>query len=196
MDSLSRGARWSIRTRQDILGGAVRGAAQILGSTLGNRPSAGWSEQPAPIEAGPWRRGRTMNRDVNYWGRFWKKRVSRRRVLGAAGLAWAGIAAGATVGCAKKEGAPPEGTAGIKTTATAPAVEPVYGGHLRECETYSPTTLDSHMSIAAADLPFFWPMYDSLLTHSPEDSSPAPQRSHAACRAVTGGAVLGAAATG
>jgi peptide/nickel transport system substrate-binding protein len=31
------------------------------------------------------------------------------------------------------------------------------------------------MSIAAADLPFFWPMYDSLLTHSPEDGSPAPQ---------------------
>ena len=116
-----------------------------------------------------------MTRDANYWGRVWKKRVSRRRVLGAAGLAWAGVAAGATVGCAGKEGAPPEGTAGVKTTATASAEEPVYGGHLRECETYSPTTLDSHMSIAAADLPFFWPIYDSLLTHSPEDGSPAPQ---------------------
>ena len=37
--------------------------------------------------------------ESNYWSNFWRKRVSRRRLLGSAALGGAGLAAAAVVGC-------------------------------------------------------------------------------------------------
>ncbi|MFQ5879017.1 MAG: ABC transporter substrate-binding protein, partial [Dehalococcoidia bacterium] len=84
-----------------------------------------------------------------YWERFWRQRLSRRRVITGAALGGAGLAAAAVIGCGGEEErpaatatpAPPAATATPAATPT-PAVKVVRGGTLNATEAAEPSTLD------------------------------------------------------
>ncbi|MEE8346326.1 MAG: hypothetical protein V3S20_03160, partial [Dehalococcoidia bacterium] len=67
--------------------------------------------------------------ESNYWKSFWRKRVSRRRLLGGAALGGSGLAAAAIVGC---------GSGGTTTTGTG-------GG--------TPGSGDSAIGLRGSDIP-------------------------------------------
>ena len=97
----------------------------------------------------------------DYWRRFWTRRLSRRRILRAAALGGAGLAAAAVVGCAEeeKEGTPTAlATPTVSATATPFAYEPAaYRGgtlHLPGYEAFVSDTLDPHQTE-------FGPVYSS-----------------------------------
>ncbi len=48
--------------------------------------------------------------ESTYWSNFWRKRVSRRRLLGSAAMGGAGLAAAAVVGCSSTGGGSSNGT--------------------------------------------------------------------------------------
>jgi len=72
----------------------------------------------------------------SYWWRLQKARMSRRRLIQAAGIATAGVAGAALIGCGgDEEGAPGAGSpvAGAAETAMTPVADegtPQYGGHI------------------------------------------------------------------
>jgi len=47
---------------------------------------------------------------AEYWDKFWRKRLSRRRLMTGTALAGSGLALGAVVGCGGESSGPPEGT--------------------------------------------------------------------------------------
>jgi|FLYL01.1.fsa_nt_gi ABC-type transport system substrate-binding protein len=53
-----------------------------------------------------------MRAESNYWDKFWRRRLSRRRLLGTTLVTGTGLAAGAFVGCGGEESGPPSGTGG------------------------------------------------------------------------------------
>jgi len=84
--------------------------------------------------------------EQEYWQRFWKRRLSRRRVLRGALWGGAGLAAAALVGCGdgnEKTGTP-------TASSTASALQPVgsRGGtlHLMGIEAFTSDTLDPHQT--------------------------------------------------
>jgi len=91
--------------------------------------------------------------DSDYWRRFWIRRVSRRRVLRAAALGGAGLAAAAIIGCGQEE---KEATPMALPSPTPPATptpfvyEPAaYRGgtlHLPGLEAFGADTLDPHQT--------------------------------------------------
>jgi len=91
--------------------------------------------------------------ESDYWQRFWARRLSRRRILRAAALGGAGLAAAAVVGCAEeeKEATP---TAVVSPTVSPTATPFVYepaayrGGtlHLPGYEAFVSDTLDPHQT--------------------------------------------------
>lgn len=82
----------------------------------------------------------------DYWQRFWKRRLSRRRVLRGALWGGAGLAAAALVGCASEEKA--TGTPTVSPTASVLQAAGFRGGtlHLMGIEAFPPDTLDPHQS--------------------------------------------------
>jgi peptide/nickel transport system substrate-binding protein len=88
--------------------------------------------------------------ELDYWQRFWKRRLSRRLVLRGALWGGAGLAAAAVVGCDGGSQEKATGTPAASATATAAGVTPVgsRGGtlHLMGIEAFPPDTLDPHQS--------------------------------------------------
>src|SRR4030042_4119550 len=88
--------------------------------------------------------------EYDYWQRFWKRRLSRRRVLRGALWGGAGLAAAAAVGCSGGGEEKATGTPVASATATAAGLQPVgsRGGtlHLMGIEGFPPDTLDPHQS--------------------------------------------------
>ena len=84
--------------------------------------------------------------EQDYWQRFWKRRLSRRRVLRGALWGGAGLAAAALVGCG--DGNEKTGTPAASPTASA--LQPVgsRGGtlHLMGIEAFTADTLDPHQT--------------------------------------------------
>ncbi len=81
--------------------------------------------------------------ETNYWDRFWRRRITRRRALKGVVLGGAGIAAAAVIGCGEEEG-----DSGASPVATGGASDqPVRGGTLRDLNTvdFAPTW-DPHKS--------------------------------------------------
>jgi len=75
-----------------------------------------------------------MAPDSDYWKRFWRQRVNRRRLIQVSALGGAGIAAAGVVGCGDDDEPSATGTptGGATGTATATAVpQPVLGGTYR-----------------------------------------------------------------
>ena len=85
--------------------------------------------------------------ELDYWQRFWKQRLSRRRVLRGALLGGAGLAAAAVVGCSSGS-EQKTGTPTASSTAGALQAPGSRGGtlHLMGIEAFPPDTLDPHQS--------------------------------------------------
>ena len=85
--------------------------------------------------------------ELDYWQRFWKQRLSRRRVLRGALLGGAGLAAAAVVGCSSGS-EQKTGTPTASSTAGALQAAGSRGGtlHLMGIEAFPPDTLDPHQS--------------------------------------------------
>lgn len=52
--------------------------------------------------------------ESNYWDKFWKKRISRRRLMSGTLMVGGGLAAASVVGCSSDESGPPTGTGGSR----------------------------------------------------------------------------------
>lgn len=73
-------------------------------------------------------------KDTGYWGRYWNRKMNRRRLLRGTAVGATGLAAAAVVGCGDDEEAPaattPAATATATPTGTPGAVVPKRGGKL------------------------------------------------------------------
>ncbi len=99
----------------------------------------------------------------NYWQRYRRGRVSRRRLLGAAGLGAAGLAvAAACDGGGDGEETPAAGE-------TPGAVVPRAGGRYQGSTDVQPDTLDPHISVAGGPTEFPR-LYNALVVRSPLDA--------------------------
>ncbi len=107
----------------------------------------------------------------NYWQRFQRTRVSRRRVLAAGGIGAAGLAVAAACGGGGGEGdetpGPGETPAGGETPSSG---VPKSGGRYVTATDVPPDTLDPHISVAGgpSEFPRF---YNALLVRSPLDQT-------------------------
>ena len=97
-----------------------------------------------------------------YWRKTQVQRISRRRLLGAAGVGAAGLAVAAACG---DGGGPAAG--GTPAATGAPAGEPVYGGRFRAARSAVYDTIDPHKSVAS--LGVFADVYNVLLKQSAVD---------------------------
>lgn len=95
-----------------------------------------------------------------YWRKFQVQRISRRRLLGAAGVGVAGL----TVAAACAGGGEP---AAGGTPAATGAGEPVYGGRFQGARSAVFDTIDPHKSVAS--LTVFPDVYNVLLKQSAVD---------------------------
>jgi peptide/nickel transport system substrate-binding protein len=86
-----------------------------------------------------------------YWNRFWRRQVSRRRLLKGTAVGASGLAVAGVVGCGDDDDGgtdgTPTGTGGATGTATAASNEPVMGGTTRGplvgTSTGTPPSLDA-----------------------------------------------------
>ncbi len=87
----------------------------------------------------------------NYWGNYWSKRTNRRRLLGGAGMAGAGVAALSLVGCGGSSDnsgasslATPTPAGGTAATATDPFANAKKGGTYNNFTLNDPPTIDPY----------------------------------------------------
>lgn len=89
----------------------------------------------------------------NYWWRFQKARMSRRRLIQAAGMATAGVAGAALIGCGGAEekgpaaGSPSPGAAETAMTPVADEGTPQYGGDIVTGSRDTVTGLDPSLCV-------------------------------------------------
>jgi ABC-type transport system substrate-binding protein len=96
-----------------------------------------------------------MAPESGYWKRFWRKQVSRRRLLQVSALGGTGIAAAAVVGCGDDDESTPTPTPGATTPAATatptPVPTPKLGGTLRGplvgLSTGNPPSLDANRQL-------------------------------------------------
>ena len=106
----------------------------------------------------------------NYWTRLQRERISRRRLLGAAGVGAAGLAVAAACGD-DGGGGGGNGTPGV-TEGPEPVLTPQPGGRYKQTTPVISDALfglDPHLSIAAG-LVYFARMYNVLINRSAVDS--------------------------
>ena len=86
-----------------------------------------------------------MASESRYWTRFWRKRLSRRRLMQATGISAAGLAVAGVVGCDDDDGGP--GATATAPAATATEAGPKMGGTLTGplvgLSTGNPPSLDA-----------------------------------------------------
>ena len=63
-----------------------------------------------------------MPQDSNYWDKFWRRRMGRRRLISGAALTGTGLAAAAVVGCGGEEAGSPGGSPGTNGNGNGPDV--------------------------------------------------------------------------
>jgi peptide/nickel transport system substrate-binding protein len=112
-----------------------------------------------------------MAPDSEYWQRFWKTRLSRRRLLQTSALGGAGLAAAGVIGCDDDEEG---GGDGDSSQATASPGEPVLGGTFRGplvgTSSGNPPTLDAQRQLTfLAQIPAAY-HYSRLLKFAPGGS--------------------------
>jgi ABC-type transport system substrate-binding protein len=108
-----------------------------------------------------------MAAESEYWSRFWRRRVSRRRLLQTTAVTGAGLAAAGVVGCGDDEG---DGVDGEERTATAeasPRAGGTFRGPLVGLSTGNPPSLDPQRQLSfLAQIPAAY-HYSRLLKFSP-----------------------------
>lgn len=107
----------------------------------------------------------------NYWVRLQRRRLSRRKLLGAVGAGGAVLATAALVGCGGR-GAP--GSEDIKTGAAADEGEPKRGGTLRLSATGSPPNLDPYRTMSHLTRGIAGGVYSNLFMNKGAPSSTFP----------------------
>ena len=101
----------------------------------------------------------------NYWERFQRERVSRRRLLAVSGMGAAGLAV--AVACGEEKGGPAGETPGV--TGTPPTAKPKPGGRYQVATDVNVDTLDPHLSIAGG--PAWFPrVYNVLIKQSSQQT--------------------------
>jgi peptide/nickel transport system substrate-binding protein len=108
----------------------------------------------------------------NYWGKYWSKQTNRRRLLGGAGVAGAGIAALGLVGCGDDDNggglkslATPTSAAGAKPTAVDPFAGAKKGGVQRLTATAEPPSIDPYGSTSFTTKVFSGWVYSRLMMY-------------------------------
>src|SRR3990172_1018101 len=109
-----------------------------------------------------------MALESQYWTRFWRRRLSRRRLLQATGVGAGGLAVAGVIGC-EDEGAP--GATVTPGASPTPTAAPKPGGTLRGplvgLSTGNPTSLDAQRQLAfLAQIPAAY-HYSRLLKFAP-----------------------------
>ena len=110
----------------------------------------------------------TVMLEKNYWAKMQRERISRRRLLGAAGVGAAGLAIAAA--CGDDGGSGGNGTPSAQTDPTA-VLTPQPGGRYKQTTAVISDALfglDPHLSIAAG-LNYFARMYNVLINRSAVD---------------------------
>ena len=102
---------------------------------------------------------------TNYWQRFQRQRITRRRLMVGAGVGVAGLAVAAACGDDGGNGTSPTATGVASATAT-PMPTPVRGGRYKTVTSVGFDTLDPHISIAGATV-WFPRLYNVLVNRSP-----------------------------
>jgi ABC-type transport system substrate-binding protein len=117
----------------------------------------------------------------NYWGKYWSKQTNRRRLLGGAGVAGAGIAALGLVGCGDDDNgggglgnlATPTSAAGAKPTAVDPFAGAKTGGTYRDQTTAEPPSIDPYGSASFTTKVFSCWVYSRLMMYKTGPGIPA-----------------------
>ncbi len=85
--------------------------------------------------------------ESKYWNRFWRRRISRRTLLGAGAVTVVGVAGAAVVGCNDGNGSS-GGNGGTGTTGRPAAIgSPVPGGTLTQGRLLNPLGIDPHIDL-------------------------------------------------
>ena len=101
----------------------------------------------------------------NYWARFQRGRISRRRLIGTAGVGAAGLAVVAACGGGGGDGDPTPGeTPSVLAPTSTPASQPQAGGRMQTARNAVFDTLDPHLSVAS--LGTFPRIYNVLIKQS------------------------------
>jgi peptide/nickel transport system substrate-binding protein len=100
--------------------------------------------------------------ESTYWNRFWRRRISRRGLLGGGAVAAAGVGAAALVGCNTNGG----GNGGSGTPRpVVPAGSPIPGGTITQGRTIAALGIDPHIDLTGLDIVFM--MYSYLYSWDP-----------------------------
>jgi peptide/nickel transport system substrate-binding protein len=104
-----------------------------------------------------------MATDSDYWSRFWRTRLTRRRLLQTSAVTAAGLAAAGVVGCGDDE--KPSG--GTSTAASSPKAGGTFTGPLVGLSTGNPPSLDPQRQLSfLAQIPAAY-HYSRLLKFAP-----------------------------
>jgi peptide/nickel transport system substrate-binding protein len=103
--------------------------------------------------------------ESKYWNRFWRRRISRRALLGAGAVTAVGVAGAAVVGCNGDDG----GSGGAQTTprpgSPVPVGSPQPGGGITQGRLIEAGGIDPHIDFTTADIAAL--MYTYLYSWQP-----------------------------
>src|SRR5881409_4000604 len=86
-----------------------------------------------------------MATDSDYWSRFWRTRLSRRRLLQTSAVTAAGLAAAGVVGCGDDE---KQGGQQTSTAVSSPKAGGTFRGPLVGLSTGNPPSLDPERQLS------------------------------------------------
>ncbi|MEX0801695.1 MAG: ABC transporter substrate-binding protein [Dehalococcoidia bacterium] len=90
--------------------------------------------------------------ESTYWNRFWRRRVSRRGLLGGSAVAAAGVGAAALVGCNSGGGGGNGGNGGGTPRPDVPEGSPIPGGTITQGRTIAALGIDPHVDLTGLDI--------------------------------------------
>ena len=88
-----------------------------------------------------------MAAESEYWGRFWRRRLSRRRLLQTTAVTGAGLAAAGVVGCGDDEGGGGDGAEQTATAEASPKAGGTFTAPLVGLSTGNPPSLDAQRQL-------------------------------------------------
>ncbi len=89
--------------------------------------------------------------ESRYWSRFWRRRISRRTLLGAGAVTAAGVAGAAVIGCNGDGGNGGNGSSG-STDRPAAIGSPIPGGTLTQGRLLNTLGIDPHIDLTGGDI--------------------------------------------